>query len=460
MQGHSPAAPSSVLVEPHTPDRASPLLNSSTLLPGPQQSTWRFTCWLVVAGKHRWWPARFFQACIMSLIVCNVVLVIIDTDPYFDTDAGTDFDAWFVRFEIVSVVIFSVEYALRLWSCAEAPKHRSRLRWALSPLALVDLVSLMPYIVDLALPRGKRSRVATLVVLLRTFSLLRMERAFKSFKSIARVLAHKGEELLVSAFIAIIMLILSSSLMYFVENPDGLGPGHGTKFTSIGNAMWWSVAALTTTGYGDLVPTTPVGQFLGGIAGFLGLLFFALPAGIISSGFVETMIEEKQRRKDAIRSLPAFPHSRDNSPNRDRASPGGPLRRMQTVGSLESRFPAAGSSDSSVWSSGALPQAAGGEAGPRQTSTSQQPHDQRGSQRGGGERASTPTELEALVLRQVLSALDGGLPALATSIARERLTRLGHAPAKLDHGHGADEGGAGGPGEPAPGSRSARFVEP
>ena len=261
--------------------------------------------------------------------------------------------------------------------------------------------------------------------------------------------------------------------------------------------MWWSVAALTTTGYGDLVPITPAGQCLGGMVAFLGLLFFALPAGIISSGFVETMIEEKQRRKDAIRNLPTFPHSRDNSPHRDRAnSPNGPpgnlLRRMQTMGSLESRMPTAGSLDSSGWSSGALPhaggrqagggeagggEAGGGEAGPRQTSTSQQHHlsggsEQSGRQIRGGERAAgaysnAPTELdsslEVLVLRQVLAALDGGLPALASSIARERLTRLGHA-AKLDL-HGVEsrssvEGGAGGPGGPGPGPRSPRFVEP
>ena len=88
------------------------------------------------------------------------------------------------------VVVFGIEYALRLWTCVEAQKHKSRLRWALSPLALVDLVSLVPYVVDLASDFGvySESRGMTFVRLLRTLSLLRMERTFKSFRRIALVL--------------------------------------------------------------------------------------------------------------------------------------------------------------------------------------------------------------------------------------------------------------------------------
>ena len=87
---------------------------------------------------------------------------------------------------------------------------------------------------------------------------------------------------------------------YYAENPQGVGRSpDGTKFVSIGASMWWSVAALTTTGYGDITPKTTIGQFLAGFVAFVGLLFFALPAGIISSGFVETMMMEKQRMRDA-----------------------------------------------------------------------------------------------------------------------------------------------------------------
>ena len=214
----------------------------------------------------------------MTLIISNVLLVIIDSDPWFKTGAGTQFHRFYIDFEIFSVIVFSVEYLSRLWCCVEAPNHRTRLRWALSPLALLDLFCIAPFIVDLCTPpEDNTARGATLVRLLRVFSLLRMERTLKSLQTIGAVLSLKSEELFVAAFIGIIMLVVSSSLMYYIENPSGTSTE--TKFTSIAAAMWWSVAALTTTGYGDFTPMSAGGRVLGGLVGFVGIGIFALPAG-------------------------------------------------------------------------------------------------------------------------------------------------------------------------------------
>lgn len=169
-----------------------------------------------VSGVH-WWASTIFQASILLLIISNVGLVIVDTEPYFDTASGTPFNVFYIQFELASVIIFTAEYSLRLWCCVEAANHRSRLRWALKPQAVVDVVSLIPFYTDLLTPHDNHFRGATMLRVLRTFSLLRMERTFKGFRRIAEVLAHKSEELFLTAFIALMLLVLSSSIMYYIE---------------------------------------------------------------------------------------------------------------------------------------------------------------------------------------------------------------------------------------------------
>jgi voltage-gated potassium channel len=301
----------------------------AALIPKPlvHTRTCRHVVWMIVEGGGH--PAsKVFQAFIMLLIVINVACVIVETDPNI-ASSGWAFKAFYAGLEWFSVVIFSLEYLSRIWSCAEAPGHRSRLHWATRPLPVIDFVAILPFIVDLATPPKTDYRGLSLVRLLRVFSLIKMERSFKGFARIANVMSIKREELIVTAFIAAIMLIVSASIMYYVESGhyDGLaatvqssyyagGLGGGSsippapppspgcapptnQFTSISMSTWWSVAALTTTGYGDMVPQTTVGRLLGGLIGFLGVVFFALPAGILGSGFTEVLLEEKQRRKEA-----------------------------------------------------------------------------------------------------------------------------------------------------------------
>lgn len=215
------------LLEPPGPTTKRSRLHRWGLGPLPSEhlrhpETWRHTIFLVVGisgSTVSWWAGTIFQSAILVLIMANVGLVIVDTEPYFNTSAGTPFNKFYIQFEIVSVIIFTIEYLLRVWCCVEAPGHISRLRWAMTPLAIVDVVSLVPFYTDLLTPHDNHFRGATMIRTLRTFSLLRMERTFKGFRRIADVLQHKGEELFITAFIAMIMLILSSSIMYYVENP-------------------------------------------------------------------------------------------------------------------------------------------------------------------------------------------------------------------------------------------------
>ena len=110
-------------------------------------------------------------------------------------------------------------------------------------------------------------------------------------RTLGSVLYAKKEELLATAFAVFILLIFASSLMYLVESS-----AQPQSFGSIPDAMWWGVVTLTTVGYGDIYPIAPIGRFLGSTLAFLGIGIFALPAGIISSGFSEEVQRRKQEK--------------------------------------------------------------------------------------------------------------------------------------------------------------------
>ena len=355
----------------------------------PANARWRTTirqrCWLVVGGEHHkgYLPGHVFQVAIMLLISLNVVLVIVDTEPAYEDAVDGPFSRFYSYVELFSVAVFGLEYLLRLWSCVESVRfvtesgecHR-RVRWALTPLALIDLVALVPFVFDLAFPQNNKLRAAMLIRLLRIFSLLRMERSFHSFARVARVLRCKSEELLVTLFIAVIILILSASLMYYLENG---GSEPTSKFTSISTSMWWSVTALTTVGYGDIYPTTVPGRVLGAFTAFVGVGLFALPAGIFASGFAELLEgtdeaedDEKRKRQLAL------------SPVASAVAAALPL----------SGGPARASSVSEAGGAAASPEAGAG------------------------------VQLELSVLRHALAALDAKQPQLAEALLRERLAAL------------------------------------
>ena len=230
-------------------------------------------------------PSRVFAVFIMTLIVFNVVAVMLETVE--------GVRAWLARFfavfEDFSVVVFTAEYALRLWSCGSDPRYRGargRLRYALTPLALVDLLAILPFYLEFLPVDLRFVRALRLFRLLRIFKLARYS---ASLRTLDDVLRARKEELLVTLFIVVLLLVFASSAMYYAENeaqPD--------KFSSIPSSMWWGVATLTTVGYGDVYPVTPLGRLLGAVIAVLGVGLFALPTGILASGFSEELRKNRQ----------------------------------------------------------------------------------------------------------------------------------------------------------------------
>lgn len=241
---------------------------------------------------------RLIAAALMILILANVVVVMLET---VDGLEGP-YRKFFRTFEVVSVVIFSVEYLIRIWIINLNPNFagpvKGRLKYAFTLMALIDLASIIPFYLPLAL--SVDLRMLRILRLVRIFRLLKMARYVESLDTLQRVLRAKKAELAITLLMIVILLVLASSAMYVAENsaqPD--------KFPNIPAALWWGVITLTTIGYGDIYPITPAGKIIGGLIAFMGIGLFALPAGILASGFSEEVHrrqDEKKRAKSGNKS--------------------------------------------------------------------------------------------------------------------------------------------------------------
>ena len=238
------------------------------------------------------WRSKVFDYFIISLIFINVLAVIVGSID----SVSVRFDAFLRYLEFCSVLIFTFEYLLRVWSCTSLPRFRSplfgRLRFMVSPLALVDLMAILPFFLPML--------IATDLRILRIFRLFRLARLFKlaryseSVRLLGDVFRARKEELVITGVALAVALILSSSAMYVLEHD-----AQPEVFSSIPQSMWWAVATLSTVGYGDTYPVTALGKLAAGFIALIGIGIFALPAGILSSGFTE-IVKERQDKKTRI----------------------------------------------------------------------------------------------------------------------------------------------------------------
>lgn len=240
--------------------------------------------------------SKVFDVCIMTLITLNVAAVILATVESLDSQ----YQYYFRIFEVFSVTVFSLEYLLRLWTCTLNENFRNpitgRLRYILTPFALIDLLAILPFYLPMIIPLDLRFIRA--VRLFRLFRLFKMGRYSKAALMLKRVLKEKKEELVLIVFVVFLLLIIFSSLMYFIEKE-----AQPEAFSSIPAAMWWGIITLTTVGYGDVYPITPLGKILGALIAFLGIGMFALPAGILGSGLVEAIQKKEKGDEKLIEEL-------------------------------------------------------------------------------------------------------------------------------------------------------------
>lgn len=225
--------------------------------------------------------SRWVDLFLIALIMLNVVVVILETVARLKSA----YVVFFHYFDLFSIAVFSVEYVLRVWACTVDKRFHSpimgRLKYMLTPMALVDLMAVLPfYLMFMSFD----SRFLRALRLFRLIRLVKIGRYSKSFRTFGNVLKGKKEELVINLFVIMVLLVIASSLMYHLEHER-----QPEAFSSIPAAMWWGVATLTTVGYGDVYPMTVVGKLLGAVIAILGIGTVALPTGILASGFAEEM---------------------------------------------------------------------------------------------------------------------------------------------------------------------------
>ena len=223
---------------------------------------------------------KFVNAFIITLIVLNVIAVMLETVKPLQEK----YERFFHYFDWISVYIFTIEYVLRVWSCTHDSRYKGsikgRIKYMLTPGALIDVLAFLPSYFHKLL--GFDLRILRLLRFFRFFRLFRLTAYTKSAQMILNVFRSRFNELLLSFVMVIFLIIIASCLLFFAEHNE-----QPEAFSSIPATMWWAVVTLTTTGYGDMTPHTALGKVLAGIIMLSGVALFALPAGIITAGFLE-----------------------------------------------------------------------------------------------------------------------------------------------------------------------------
>lgn len=233
--------------------------------------------------------AKIVGYALFALIVANAVAIFFSVEPNINIVENGMVDV-FYKF---STVCFAIEYCSRIWiadlafgNCSPA---RAKLKYIMSPMGLIDLLSFAPSMASWFLPVTPALIHAIGVV--RLLRLAKVTRYMRGFRTIERVLKKHYREI-VAAFLVILLLIIAASVVMFeVENP-----AQPDKFNNLLSGIWWAVETVTGTGYGDIVPITPAGRIIGSVIMLLALALVAIPGGIFSAGFVAEYQNANLRR--------------------------------------------------------------------------------------------------------------------------------------------------------------------
>lgn len=231
---------------------------------------------------------RLAQALLITLIIANVVAVALETIP----SIYARWHVFFADFEKFSVGAYTIEYIMRMWSSVEDPRIAARgpingrISFALRPLMVVDFLAFAPSYLSLVFPIDLR-----ILRIFRLFRLVKLARYSHALPALLGVLYAERSALFASGILLVSTMCVTGEVMHLAE-----GDAQPKVLGTLPDAMYWAITTLTTVGYGDVVPITPLGKFIAGVTEVLGLLLFALPIGIIANGFVSGL----NRRRFAI----------------------------------------------------------------------------------------------------------------------------------------------------------------
>lgn len=230
--------------------------------------------------------AKIITWFLISLIITNVAAVIIASEQeYYQLHKEL-----FVTFELISLSLFCLEYLLRVWCCVEATKYKSltklkaRCKYMLTPMALIDLVAVLPFIIAMFLSIDLRA-----LRLIRVLRLLKLTHYFKGFNIFITVIIKESKSIAAAMMVMIFFIVIAASLMHSIE-----GKVQPESFGSIIQAFWWAVVTMTTVGYGDVVPVTAMGKMISTFIMLTGVGLVALPAAMLAARFSEELRERKE----------------------------------------------------------------------------------------------------------------------------------------------------------------------
>ncbi|MFT5573183.1 MAG: voltage-gated potassium channel [Cryomorphaceae bacterium] len=248
---------------------------------------------------------RSVNILLISLILANVVVICLETMAELKQAYAVEFFC----FEIFSVLVFTIEYILRLWSSVEnqpstdlssalqsGQKNQltgARRQYVVSFESLIDLVAIVPFYISLLFGIELKALLA-----LRLFRLLKLVRYFSALNILLDVLRAEARSFMAAILVLLILIFVSASGIYFFEcevQPE--------EFGSIPQALWWSTVTLTTLGYGDVVPMTVFGKTFAGMMTIFSIGIVALPAGMLASRFSEELVKRKQRYLQTVKAL-------------------------------------------------------------------------------------------------------------------------------------------------------------
>ena len=245
-------------------------MTDQTIQPGEPSRLhgWRAKVHEVIFGADT--PAgKLFDVALIVTIMISVVVVSLESVPEIQLRYGPELRA----VEWVITILFTIEYILRLL-CVERP-----LAYATSFFGIVDLLAILPTFISVLVPGAQALTVVRVLRLLRIFRVLKLVQYVSEARTLNSALRASWKKIFVFLFAVLMVVVIVGSLMYLIE-----GPQHG--FDSIPRSIYWAVVTLTTVGYGDIAPETPLGQFLAMCVMILGYGIIAVPTGIVTRELV------------------------------------------------------------------------------------------------------------------------------------------------------------------------------
>ena len=230
--------------------------------------------------------SKIFDWSIMILIALSILSIILESFPEISEKYANVFHV----FETITVIVFSIEYILRIWTAdllfPEA-KH-PRLKYIFSFMALIDLLAILPFYLPFISADLRFLRMMRLFRLFRLLRVFKLGRYFEALQIIMKVIRSSAPQLIMSVALCLFVMLFSAIVMYTAENPV-----QPEQFPNVIHSLWWAICTLTTVGYGDVYPITDVGRFFASVISLVGIGIIAIPTGIIAAGFSQVISKEK-----------------------------------------------------------------------------------------------------------------------------------------------------------------------